>query len=136
LFHPSVNHFSYQLVHLKSMHILRAISSDFIFTIWPSTTTPLFQAGQNQTSHLPYYHAFLHQSSCILKYYPLAKPLFDRIMIVRIYQQSGQWDSYIWTITPLFLSYSSTSLMTPSFPTTDCLWLFSSIYSYFQHCIK
>lgn len=87
-FHPSVNHFSYQLVHLKSMHILRAISSNFIFTIRPSTATPLFQAGKNQTAHLPYYLALLHQSSCILKYNPL-----DRIIIVRIYQQSGQWDS-------------------------------------------
>jgi hypothetical protein len=68
---------------------------------------------------LPYYLALLRQTSCILKYNPLAKPLFDRITIVRIYQQSGQWDSYIWAITPLFLSYSSTSLITPSFPTTN-----------------
>lgn len=119
LFHPSVNHFSYQLVHLKSMHILKAISSDFIFTIWPSTATPLFQAGQDQTAHLLQYLALLHQYSCILKYNPLGKPLFDGIMMVRIYQQSGQWDSYIWAIAPLFLSYSSTSLMTSSFHTTD-----------------
>jgi hypothetical protein len=42
--------------------------------VWPSTAIFFFQAWQNETGNLPYQHALLHESTCVLKYHPFAKP--------------------------------------------------------------